>query len=71
MREIAAITVLDRRDDVFAVVRSLQLDLGDARKVFADRISVLAVGRPEFVKINLLIKIQVASGRSPLRGKRV
>ncbi len=58
--EIAAVTIGHGRDHIFAVVRSFENDLGDARKIFADRVCVFAVGRSEFMKINLLIKIQVS-----------
>jgi len=59
MREIAAIAVRDGSENVFSIVGRFELDLGDAGEVFADRINVLGIGRPDFMKINLLIKIQV------------
>jgi len=75
MGEIAAISIRHAGEDIFAVARSFERDLCDSGKVFANRISVLGIRRAEFVKINLLIKIQIkfrsASGRSPFRGKRV
>ena len=57
--EIAAVAVRHGRENVFAVMRSLEHNLGNSREVFADRIRVLSIGRPELMKINLLIKIQV------------
>ena len=69
MRDIAAIAILDLGDDCFPVARSLQRDLGDPRKVFAGRISVARIRRPEFMKINLLIEIQIAIG--PLALSRI
>ena len=46
MREIAAIAVRDGSENVFSIVGRFELDLGDARKVFADRIGVLGIGVP-------------------------
>src|SRR6266446_4007487 len=60
MREIPAITIRHRRENVFSVGRCLERDLCDTWKVCADRIRVLGVRRTEFVKINLLIEIQIS-----------
>src|SRR4030095_741039 len=62
MGEIAAIAIRHRGEDIFAVAQSFERDLCDSGKVFANRISILAVSRAEFVKINLLIKIQIRFG---------
>ena len=59
MRKIPAIAVRHGRKNVFPVARSLQHDLCDPWKIFADRIGVVGVSCAESVKINLLIKIQV------------
>ena len=69
MREIATIAVRHRGKDVSAVARTFERDLRDPREVFANRISVLGVSRAEFVKINLLIKIQISFGPLTLPGK--
>ena len=69
MREIAAIAVGHGGENVFSIARSFELDLGDAGKVFADGIGVLGIGRPDFMKINLLIKIQVRIWSLALTGK--
>src|SRR5438045_8095801 len=59
MREITAITVRNGSENVFSIMGRFEFDLSDAGKVLADRIGVLGIGRPDFMKINLLIKIQV------------
>src|SRR5207237_9770059 len=59
MREIAAIAVRHGGENVFSLMRRFELDLGDAGKVFSDRIGVFGIGRADFMKINLLIKIHV------------
>src|SRR2546422_3092806 len=69
MSKIPAIAVCHRREDVSAVARSLEHDFCDPRKVLADRISVVGVSRAEFVKINLLIEIQIGFGPLTLPGK--
>src|SRR5262249_26632006 len=69
MREVAAVTVCDRREKVFPVARSLERDLGYPRELFANGVSVLGVGRAEFVKINLLIKIQISVRPLAFSGK--
>src|SRR5260370_20413237 len=62
MREIAAVAVSYRRENVFAIARGFEHDLCDPRKIFPNRVGVLGVGRAELMKINLLIKIQVGFG---------
>ena len=62
MRKVPAIAVRDGRQNVFAVARGFESDLCNSWKVFADRIGVLRVGRSNFVKVNLLIKIQISVG---------
>src|SRR5260370_21627086 len=62
MSKIAAIAVCHRRENVSAVARSLERDFRDSRKVFADRVSVVGIRGTEFVKINLLIEIQIRFG---------
>ena len=62
MGEIAAIAIRYCGEDESAVARSFERDLCDSRKVFANRITVLGVSRAEFMKINLLIKIQIRFG---------
>ena len=62
MRKVPAIAVRDGRQNVFAVGRGFESDLCNSWKVFADRIGVLRVGRSDFVKVNLLIKIQISIG---------
>ena len=69
MRKIAAIAIRDRGKNVSAVARTFQNDLGDSRKVFSDGVRILGVGRAEFVKINLLIKVQVRFGPLTFSGK--
>ena len=69
MREITAIAVRDGSENVFSIVGRFELDLGDARKVFADGIGVLGIGRSDFMKINLLIKIQVRVWSFAFAGK--
>src|SRR5947208_10802647 len=58
MREITAITVRNGSENIFSIMGRFEFDLSDAGKV-PDRIGVLGIGRPDFMKINLLIKIQV------------
>ena len=60
MREVSAITICYRRENVFAIARSFESDLRNSGELFANRISVLGVGRAEFVEINLLIKIKIS-----------
>ena len=69
MREIPAIAVRYRRENVFAVTGSCERDLGDSWEVFPDRIGVLCVGRAELMKINLLIKIQISIRPLAFAGK--
>ena len=69
MRKIAAIAVRDGSENVFSIVGRFELDLGDAGKIFADGIDVLGIGRPDFMKVNLLIKIQVRIWSSAFAGK--
>ena len=57
MGEVASITIGHRRQDVFPVVRRLERDFCDPREFFPDRILVFGVRCPEFMKIDLLIKI--------------
>ena len=59
MREIASVAVRDGGENVFPIARSLEVDLGNAREILSDRIDILGIVSPEFVKIDLLIKIQV------------
>jgi hypothetical protein len=59
MREVSAIAVRYSRKNVFAIAGSCERDLRDAREFFANRILVLCFGRAEFMKVNLLIKIQI------------
>src|SRR6185436_7548712 len=54
-----AITVRYSRENIFAIVGGREADLRDSWKVFADRIGVIGVGRAEFMKVNLLIKIEI------------
>src|SRR6266487_6112552 len=69
MLEVAAIAVRHGGEEIFAVARRLKSDLGDSRKVFADRIRIVGVRRAELVKINLLIKIQISIGPLAFPGK--
>ena len=69
MSKIPAIAVCHRRENVSAVARSLEHNFCDSRKVLADRISVVGVSRAEFMKINLLIEIQISFGPLTLPGK--
>src|SRR5262249_26444602 len=69
MREVPAITVRDGRKNVFAVMRTFERDLRDPWKVFADGIGVVCVGSAEFVKINLLIKIEISVRPLAFSGK--
>ena len=69
MCEIPAIAICYRRENVSPIARSLEHDLRDPWKVFADRVSVLCVSGFEFVKINLLIEIQISFGSLTLPGK--
>ena len=59
MREIPAVTIGHGGEDVVALLRGLESDLGDAREFFSQRVSVLRAGSADLVEINLLIKIQV------------
>ena len=69
MLEVAAIAVRHGGEEIFAVARRLKSDLGDSRKVFADRIRIVGVRRAELVEINLLIKIQISIGPLAFPGK--
>src|SRR5437667_12610338 len=69
MSEMPAIAVCHLRENVSAVARSLEHNFCDSRKVLADRISVVGVSRAEFMKINLLIEIQISFGPLTLPGK--
>ena len=62
MCEIPAIAICYRRENVSPIARSLEHDLRDPWKVFADRVSVVGISGTEFVKINLLIEIQISFG---------
>src|SRR5262245_6411832 len=62
MLEFPAIAIRHRRENVFAVARKLERDLGDWWKLFAERIRVVGVRRAELVEVNLLIKIQISIG---------
>src|SRR5206468_1284675 len=59
MREVPAIAVRYRRENMFAVVGCREGDLRDSWEVFSDRILVLCVRGAELVKVNLLIKIEI------------
>ena len=54
VRKLAAVAVRHRGQNVTAIIRRLQPNLGDAREVFAERVSVLRGGCAETVKIDLL-----------------
>src|SRR5262249_24128599 len=60
MGEIAAVAVRHGRQNVLPIMRFPKCDLCYPREVFAYRVSVCAVGRPDLMKINLLIKIQIS-----------
>src|SRR5437867_10699304 len=61
MSELAAIAVSDRDQQISAIVGRAQFDFRDARKIFADDVSIGIRGRAELVKINLLVKVGVLS----------
>src|SRR6266478_4387447 len=69
MRKIATIAIRNGRENVSAVVRGFQNDLCDPRKIFSDGVRILRVRRSEFVKIDLLIKVQVSFGPLTCSGK--
>src|SRR4029453_15237684 len=69
MCKIAAIAIRNGRENVSAVARAFQNDLCDPRKVFSDGEGILRVSRPELVKIDLLIKVQVSFGPLTFSGK--
>ena len=61
MSELAAIAVSDRDQQISAIVGRAQLDFRDARKIFADDVSVGTGRRTDLVKIDLLVEIGVLS----------
>ncbi len=59
---LAAIAVLDGGEQPASVIAGVQLNLGDARKLFANNVGVLLGIGAELVKINLLIKVGIVLG---------
>ena len=59
VRELAAIAIGDGSEQPAAVVTGVELNLGDAREIFADDVGVLFRIRAELVKINLLVEVGV------------
>ena len=57
--DFAAIAVAHRRQDRVAVRRGIQCDFCDSRKVLPELVPILGHRRSEFVKVNLLIEIEV------------
>src|SRR5687767_11102397 len=69
MRVLTTIAIQDGREQIAPVRIALQLDFGDARKLFADLVAIFLCRRPEFVKIHLLIKSLVR--RRPFAWMRI
>src|SRR5690349_7901497 len=69
MRDFAAVAVVDGREVIASIGGRRCEDLGDARKVFPQRIAVRAVGRAKFVEVQLLVEMDIRV--RPLAGVRV
>jgi hypothetical protein len=62
MRELAAIAIRHGGEQPAAIIRGVQLDLGDAWKVFSGGVFIAADGCAELVKIDLLVEVQIGLG---------
>ncbi len=67
--ELAAVAVLHGGQDPAGGVVGLQLDLGDARQVFAHLITIFFRRRPQRVEVDLLVEVEV--GRRAFAAARV